>query len=94
VRTVIEIVLSLRQHPEQSYKTCLGILNLAKRQGNERLNRACVRAMYLESYSCKTIGNILDNNMDREDVTPGLFDSPLPLHENIRGSEYYTTEEL
>jgi hypothetical protein len=50
--------------------------------------------MYLESYSCKTIGNILDNNMDREDVTPGLFDSPLPLHENIRGSEYYTTEEL
>jgi transposase len=92
--SVIDVVLSLRQHPEQSYKTCLGILNLAKQYGNYRLNRACARAIYLESYSCKTIGNILEYNMDREDIDPGLFDSPLPHHENIRGSEYYTTEEV
>jgi transposase len=93
VRTVIENVLSLRQHPEQSYKTCLGILNYAKRYGKERLARACARAIQLESYSCKIIGNILENNMDRDLDPCGLLDSTLPLHENIRGSDYYSTEE-
>jgi transposase len=94
VREVIEIVLSLRQHPEQSYKSCLGILSLAKKYGGERLNRACAKARYLESYSCKTIGNLLENNMECEEVSPGLFDSPLPSHDNIRGSEYYKMEEV
>lgn len=94
VRTVIEAVLSSRQHPEQGYKTCLGILNLAKGYGKERLARACRKAIYYESYSYKIIENILKNKMDSDDAEQGLFDAPLPVHENIRGSEYYTTEEL
>lgn len=94
VRRVIEAVLSTRQHPEQGYKTCLAILSLAKGYSNERLRLACRTAVYIGAYTFRTIENILKNNMDGCEVQPELFDSPLPLHENIRGSEYYTTEEI
>ena len=94
VHRIIEVVLSTRQHPEQGYKTCLAILSLAKGYGNERLRGACRTAAYIGAYTFRTIENILKNNMDGYEVQPELFDSPLPLHENIRGSEYYTTEEI
>jgi transposase len=94
VKTVVEAILSLCQHPEQGYRTCMGIMKLARQYGNERICRACRKAVYYSEYSCRAIGNILKNNMDAEDIEQGLFDSTLPVHENIRGSNYYTTEEL
>jgi transposase len=93
VMTVIHAVLSSRQHPEQGYKTCLGILSLAKKFGKERLTRACRQAIYYDTYKYRFINNILANNMEGEPESPNLFDSPLPAHENIRGSDYYSTEE-
>jgi transposase len=94
VRMVVETVLSSRQHPEQGYKTCLGILNLAKSFGNARLVKACRRAIDYEQYSYRMIKNILQNNMDIRNEDPTLFDTAVPLHENIRGRDYYTQEEV
>jgi len=85
---MIEIVLSLKKHPEQVYKTCLGILNSAKKYGNERLNRACKRALYYECYSYRRIKNILDNNIDDLEDQGDLFNLPT-IHENLRGYDYY-----
>lgn len=85
---MIEIVLSLKKHPEQTYKTCLGILTSAKKYGNERLNRACKRALFYECYSYRRIKTILDNNIDDLNDQPDLFSLPA-IHENLRGSEYY-----
>jgi transposase len=93
VKTVVEVVLASRQHPEQGYKTCLGILNLAKLFGNVRLASACRRAIDYERYSYRMIKNILQNNMDMLIEEPTLFDKTVPLHENIRGCDYYTQEE-
>jgi transposase len=93
VKTVVEAVLASRQHPEQGYKTCLGILNLAKSFGNVRLANACRRAIEYERYSYRMIKNILQNNMDMHSEEPTLFDRTVPLHENIRGRDYYTQEE-
>lgn len=89
VKDVIETVLLSKEHPEQAYKTCLGILNLSKKYSAPRLVKACERASRYGCCSYKAIQNILKNNMEglNEDE-PDLFDR-LPDHENIRGINYY-----
>ena len=91
VKVVVEEVLARCQHPEQGYKTCLGILQLAKSFGNVRLNKACQRAISFDHYSYKSIKNILENNV--ENCQLDCFD-PLPEHENLRGNQYYQTGGL
>ena len=84
---IIEI-LDKKQHPEQSYKSCLGILHLAKKVGKQRLDNACKRALSYESYNYHMIERILKNGWDRLDEDPEeQIDTP--SHNNIRGSQYY-----
>jgi len=85
---MIEIILSLKKHPEQTYKTCLGILNSARKYGSDKLNRACRRALYYECYSYRRIKNILENNTGDIEEQPDLFNLPA-VHENLRGDNYY-----
>jgi transposase len=92
VKTLIEAVLASRGHPEQGYKTCLGILNLARDYGNARLARACRTALYYESCSCRMVSNLLKNNRENDDIADHLFETRLPDHENIRGRDYYAQE--
>ena len=89
VATVVETVLVSRQHPEQSYKTCLGILALAKTYGDLRLNLACERALSYENCTYKMIKNILNNNMDQLAEEDKDSNFTLPGHDNIRGNQYY-----
>lgn len=91
VADVVGTVLTSNQHPEQSYKTCLGILALSKTYGEFRLNKACERALYYENCTYKIIKNILINNMDQAHKEDELNGS-LPEHENIRGNKYYIEE--
>ena len=48
-RDYIARILEIRQHPEQAYKTCQGILSFALRAGNDRLNRACAEHYIVET---------------------------------------------
>lgn len=82
-------ILSLRQHPEQTYKTCQGILNYANKVGNERLNAACRRATFYEDFSYKTILAILDKRLDSVPLDPDNDSAIMPKHGNIRGNTYY-----
>jgi transposase len=84
-------ILNRRQHPEQSYKTCQGILNYAYKVGNDRLNAACRRAEFYGDYSYKTIVSILEKGLDKEafDLDPEKDYRPMPKHGNIRGNNYY-----
>ena len=86
VEIVISHILANRQHPEQAYKVCLGILNLNKKFDNQRLNKACQRAIHFNHYSYKGIKNILENNL--EDYQLDCFEA-LPDHYNIRGNQYF-----
>lgn len=82
-------VLEKKQHPEQSYKSCFGILSLAKKIGNIRLENACKRALEYERYSFQMIKGILDKGLDifEEDL---FAEAPeIPKHKNIRGGKYY-----
>lgn len=92
VRTLIEAVLASRQHPEQAYKSCLGIRSLARDYGQARLANACRMALRYDSCSYKTLANILKNNLECTTDETGDCDTALPGHENIRGRDYYATE--
>ena len=82
---LVEIILRSRPHPEQGFRSCIGILGLAKRYDAERLDAACARALALGTRSYASVAAILKNRQEGKapDPQPGL------LHENIRGSDYY-----
>lgn len=88
---VIEGVLNAKEHPERGYKVCLGILNLAREYGRERVEKACRRALYLDSLSLRMISNMLKNGLEDMDDEKPSTEKQLELfhHENIRGPEYY-----
>ena len=88
---LVEAILESRPHPEQGYRSCLGIMRLAKRDGGDRLERACERALLVGARSYRHVDSILKNGLDRMPM-PGSESDPqtsLPLHENVRGQDYY-----
>lgn len=87
-RGVIEQALVSRRHPQQAYRTCLGILSLAKRYSQERLEAACTRANSSGICSYKGVKNILDARLDQLQPENPASAVPEP-HANIRGSSYY-----
>ena len=88
VAEMIRFVLKSRKHPEQAFKTSMGILNLAKEHGADRLNKACRRALGFGFHSYRRIKNILDRGLEEEVLTESM-ELPVFFHENIRGSQYY-----
>lgn len=89
VKLYITAVLQRKQHPEQAYKSCVGILSFAKKVGNERLINACRRALSYGSYNYKTIQLILEKELDKKDAPDQTDHLSMPLHDNIRGEDYY-----
>jgi len=81
-------IIESRNHPEQAYKSCLGILSFEKKVGKQRLINACKRALDFRIYNFKTIQNILENNLDHIDFEQEP-EQELPSHGNIRGKHYY-----
>jgi len=88
VQLYILKILDRKQHPEQAYKSCIGILSFAKKVGNERLIKACQRALGYGIYNYKTIQKILEKGMDKYDDEDNV-QIPMPFHDNIRGEDYY-----
>jgi transposase len=85
---VVEEIMRLRPHPEQGYRSCLGVLRLRDRYPDERIERACARAAKHRTYSRRSIEAILKNNLDSI-AEPEVPQLALPLHENVRGPGYY-----
>jgi len=90
---LVEAILTERTHPEQGYRSCLGILRLAKQYGRDRLEAACARAVTVRARSYRHVASILRHGMDRMPLpTPKLSTAPQPMllpHENVRGGDYY-----
>jgi transposase len=89
---LIEAILSDRPHPEQGYRSCLGILRLERRYGRERLEAACARALGAGARSYRHVDSILKHGLDRQPPKEPSADDrsrPLVLHENVRGGRYY-----
>jgi transposase len=90
-QNLVACILENRPHPEQGFRSCLGLLRLRKTYSPERLEAACARALQMKAYSYKNVDSILKNGLDRQPLTPASSQTPLPLleHENLRGREYY-----
>lgn len=83
-----EAVMADRPHPEQGFRTCLGILSLAKSYGPERLDAACRRGLSIKARSVASIRSILQNGLDRAFLDEPADHAPL-RHGNIRGQGYF-----
>jgi len=86
---VVDAMLTTHVIEEQAYKSCMGLLQLSKKYGSERLESACARAAELGGFQYTTVKNILKNDQDQRPIRTGTDNLPLPQHPNIRGSEYY-----
>jgi transposase len=86
---LVEGVLTPRPHPEQGYRSCLGILRLGKRYGEPRLEAAGGRALALRAFSYRSVESILKTGLDRQPLVPLAPPVPLRPHANLRGPGYY-----
>jgi transposase len=86
---VVRWQMEHRPHPEQGYRACLGMQRLARRYGPQRLEAACARAMSIRSPILRTIDAILKSGMDRQALRSEPTQGSLPLHDNVRGADYY-----
>jgi transposase len=96
-RSVTERIMEKKEHPEQGFKACMGILSLAKSYGSDRLEKACTRALRLSTVNYRSIKVILQNKMESSEPLneEQTLDQPAPqapnspTSENIRGGSYY-----
>jgi transposase len=86
---LITTVLTSRKHPQQAYRSCLGILRLGKAYGDVRLEAACRRALILGSHSYKSIESILKHRLDDKPLAEQQELALPEDHDNIRGPSYY-----
>jgi transposase len=85
---VIERILNSRQYPELGYRSCLGILRLARAYSEPRLESACARAVRIGAYTYRSVKSILKNGLDRETL-PKISQAVAVPHQNIRGGDYF-----
>ena len=79
-----------KQHPEQGYRSCLGLMRLARTTGHDRMEAACTRALAIGVHRYRSVASILKKGLDRQPVTcPVQAELPLPEHANVRGPDYY-----
>lgn len=88
---VVRTVLQQKRHREQNYRSVLGLLNLAKKYGRERLNNACGRALLIGSPNRHSVESILKQGLDKIPLESAEEQQSLDLdhHENLRGEDYY-----
>ncbi len=87
---LVEAIMRAKPHPEQGFRACLGILQLAKTYGDSRLEAACQRGLTIGARTYGSIASILRTGLDRAFLDDAAAPDPAPLlHANIRGRGYY-----
>jgi transposase len=87
-RELIEKVLADRPHPQQGFRSSLGILRLSKSYSPERMEGACRKALAIGGTNYRSVESILKHNLDT--APPNIQEDPGSVtHENIRGAGYY-----
>lgn len=87
---LVQQLFDEKQHPEQAYRACLGLLNLNKSYGDTRLENACRMGLAEGLRTVKNIRNILKHKLDQIPATTDGANTPRNQHhENVRGSTQY-----
>ena len=90
-QALVAAILADRPHPEQGYRSCLGLLRLGRRYGEARLEAACARALAVGARSYRHVDSILKHGLEHLPLraagpSPA---GPAPVHEYVRGRDYY-----
>jgi transposase len=93
-KKIVTTLLHKKRHPEQNYRSVLALLSLAKTYDRLRLEKACQRALDINSPTRTSVVSILKKGLDKVEITQPNKMHPqnelaLDHHENIRGNEYY-----
>jgi transposase len=91
---LFEQILASKPHPEMGYRSCLGVLRLARQYSLERVEAAAKRALHLRACSYQSVKSMLERQLDRLPLeqTPA---PRVPLeHPNLRGAAYFEPENL
>jgi transposase len=87
---LVEAIMANRPHPEQGYRSCLGIMRLSGRYPQPRVEAACRRALVIGARSYRSVESILAHGLE---TTPLPTDEPSQdpprQHEQLRGPSYY-----
>jgi len=86
---VVEQILRSRAHPQQGFRSCLGIFRLARRYDAQRLEAACRRAVALQAFSYRSIQSILQKGLDQQPLPDAREERSTRDHANVRGADYY-----
>ena len=86
-RMLMEAIMEHREHPEHGYRSCLGLIRLAKLYPSERVEQACLRALDLKAYNYKSVKSLLERGLEK--MNPEAKQKIIPLHSNVRGKNYY-----
>jgi transposase len=81
-------IMAAKPHPEQGYRSCMGLIGLGRRYGKERLEAAAQRALHLQAHSYPSVKSILERGLDRQSAIEPAPAPPVE-HPNIRGAAYY-----
>src|SRR5712671_3141279 len=84
-----QAIMRAKPHPEQGFRTCLGILRMEKTFGAQRLEAACCRGISIGAASYRSIGSILKTGLDKAFLPDTTPDADPIQHGNIRGRGYY-----
>jgi len=90
---VVERIMEDKPHPEMGYRACLGVIRLAKKYSNERLEAAATRGLLTGAWRYRSIESILKNSLDLHSLEAPTDLTPPPSHDNIRGAEYFDQGE-
>ena len=86
---LFEAIMKAKPHPEQGFRSCVGILSLVKSYGPERIEAAAKRGNDIRATTYGSIKSILQHGLDHAFAKPRTPGSPPIRHANIRGRGYY-----
>jgi len=84
----VQQMIAAKAFPQQAFRSCLGLLRLGKRFGEDRLEKACQKALTIGAERYQHVENILKNKLE-EVANHDNINLNLPKHNNIRGAGYY-----
>jgi len=86
---VVERILASNRHPEQGYRSCLGVIRLGDKYPHHRVEAAARRAVALNVCTYQSLKAILENHLDGQAPEPAPEAQPPLDHPNLRGPDYY-----
>jgi transposase len=86
---LVTVIMASRPHPEQGFRSCLGIMRLGRRYGDDRLEAAATRALAIRAHSYRSVESILKAGLDGQPLPGDEPGTTIGDHANVRGPAYY-----